>query len=68
MITKKVTIKRKCIICGCRFELNRQEQSLINQGLIGPKDVNICEECATAAAEQWAEEDAIRELRDIKAN
>ena len=53
---KVVRHQRKCIICGEWFNLNTQEVMLIESGLIASLDVNICNDCADMAAEQYAEE------------
>lgn len=62
--TRHQAITRTCIICKEKFQLSETEIILIENGEIGPLDVNICNDCADRAAEQWEEEEQVRELRD----
>jgi hypothetical protein len=49
-----MSYKRKCIICGDKFNLSRAEINLINEGIIDTLDINICERCADIEAEKYA--------------
>jgi hypothetical protein len=41
-----------CINCGCKFAMSREEEILIEEGIIRPLDVNLCPECAEEANDQ----------------
>jgi hypothetical protein len=41
-----------CINCGSLFTMSREEEILIEEGIIRPLDVNLCPECAESAEDQ----------------
>ena len=49
-------MRRTCIICKEKFQLSKTEIELIENGEIGPLDVNICDDCADREAELYIAE------------
>jgi hypothetical protein len=41
-----------CINCGCKFTMSREEEILIEEGIIRSLDVNLCPLCAEDANDQ----------------
>jgi len=44
-------MKARCISCGEWFPITRELDELIQEGIISPVDVNLCQECAELEAE-----------------
>jgi len=44
-------MKAQCKKCGKWFPITRDLENLINEGIIHPVEVNLCQECAEIEAE-----------------
>jgi hypothetical protein len=44
-------MKAQCSKCGEWFPITKEQDELIQDGIINPVDINLCEECSEIMAE-----------------
>lgn len=60
-------MKANCVKCGKWFHINKELENLIEEGIIHPLDINLCNDCAELEADnaEYSEEN-VYILNDIE--